>query len=118
MAEIFQPAIRPPMFTPHSAPMRMEPTRERLDKPFPRVTLRNTGGQTHVIIDRNQQGVELRGGDIKHDVEMPNEEIPPPQKQRAPTRLYDPDGKGLRNKPLHPIVVEGVGDMIAETEAA
>ena len=115
--EVRQTTIRPPLFTPHSAPMRMEAGRERLSKPFSRVTLKNTGAQTHVIIDRHQQGIELRGGDIKNDVEMLNEEIAHLQKQRAPGRLYDPDGKGLRERPQHPVVVEGVGDMIAQTEA-
>jgi hypothetical protein len=118
MPDEFTGSLRPPLFTPFNAPMRMEASQERLSQPYSRVTLKNTGGQTHVVIDRHQQGVELRGGETKHDVEMLNEEIAHLQRQRDPNRMYNPDGKGMRAKPLHPIVVEGVGDMIAATDKA
>lgn len=111
-------SLRPPMFTPFNAPMRMEAGQERLAQPYSRVTLKNTGAQTHVVIDRHQQGVELRGGETKHDIEMLNDEIAHLQRQRIPDRMYNPDGKGLRAKPLHPIVVEGVGDMITAADKA
>jgi hypothetical protein len=112
-----QSSIRPPLFTPHNAPMRMQASLDRLEQPYSRVTLRNTGPQVHVIIDRHQQGVELRPGEVKHDVEMLNEEIAHLQRQRDPGRLYNPDGRGMRPKPLHPVVIEGVGDMVAATDA-
>ena len=82
--------------------------------PYSRVTIFNSSEvQTHVVIDRFSQGHTLRPGERKHDVELPNDEIASFQAQRRPDRFYpttDPTKPG-RPKPLHPIVIEGIGPI-------
>jgi hypothetical protein len=70
--------------------------------------------QTHVVIDRFSHGHTLRPGERKHDIEMPNDEIAYFQEQRRPDRFYptiDPT-EPARPKPLHPIVIEGIGSIL------
>ncbi len=106
----------PPPDHPFFAAMRPEPSWERLQEANSRVTVTNTSDvQMHVVIDRFMVGHELRPGQ-KVEIEMTNDEIARFQDMRRPDRYYpatDP-AKPLRPKPLHPILIEGVGDMIAE----
>jgi hypothetical protein len=105
----------PPPDHPYFAPMRPEPSWERLQEPSSRVKVTNTSenGQIHVVIDRFMVGHELRGGQSV-EIEMINDEIARFQEMRRPDRYYpviDPAKPG-RPKPLHPIKIEGVGSMI------
>ena len=80
----------------------MDPKRAGL--PFSRVTVYNSSQvQTHIITDRYSRQHELRPGERKHDVELPNEDIEYFQRERRPDR-YFPSGEP---KPQHPIVIEG-----------
>ena len=77
--------------------------------PYTRVTLFNSSEvQTHIVIDRHSQPHKLLPGQRKRDVEMPNEEIAYFQEQRRPDRFYPGT---TRPKPLHPIVIEGIGPI-------
>jgi hypothetical protein len=82
--------------------------------PYSRVTIFNSSEvQTHIVIDRYSQPHMLRPGERKHDVELPNDEIANFQEQRRPDRFYptiDPT-KPAKPKPLHPIVIEGIGPI-------
>ena len=84
----------------------------RLALPYSRVTIFNSSeSQTHIVIDRFSQGHTLRPGERKHDVELPNDEIANFQEHRRPDRFFpvtDPNKPGMR-KPLHPIIIEGIG---------
>lgn len=110
-------AIRPPPPDhPYFAPMRPEPSWERLQEPSSRVRVTNTSEvQQHVVIDRFMVGHELRPGEAR-EIEMVNDEIARFQQMRLPGRFYpliDPAKPG-REKPLHPIKIEGVASMIDE----
>lgn len=111
-------AIRPPPPDhPYFAPMRPEPTWERLQEPSSRVRVTNTSenGQIHVVIDRFMVGHELRAGQSV-EIEMIHDEIARFQEMRRTDRYYpviDPQKPG-RAKPLHPIKIEGVASMIDE----
>jgi hypothetical protein len=110
-------AIRPPPPDhPYFAPMRPEPSWERLQEPASRVKVTNTSEmQQHVVIDRFMVGHELRPGQSV-EIEMLNDEIARFQEMRRPGRFYpviDPAKPG-REKPLHPIKIEGVASMIEE----
>ena len=80
--------------------------------PYSRVTIFNSSEvQTHIVIDRHSQPHTLQPGQRKRDVELTNDEIAYFQEQRRPDRFYpttDPTKPG-RPKPLHPIVIEGIG---------
>lgn len=107
----------PPPDHPYFAPMRPEPSWERLQEPSSRVRVTNTAenGQQHVVIDRFMVGHELRAGQSV-EIEMLNDEIARFQELRRPGRYYpviDPQKPG-REKPPHPIKIEGVGSMIEE----
>jgi hypothetical protein len=106
----------PPPDHPFFAPMRPEPSWERLQESFSRVMVTNTSlNQMHVVIDRFMVGHELRPGQ-KVEMEMVNDEIARFQEMRRPDRYYpviDPAKPG-RPKPLHPILIEGVGSMIED----
>ena len=82
--------------------------------PFSRMTIFNSSEvQTHIVIDRHQIGHTLLPGQRKHDIEMLNDEIANFQEQRRPDRFYpiiDPT-EPARPKPLHPIVIEGIGPI-------
>jgi hypothetical protein len=110
-------AVRPPPPDhPYFAPMRPEASWERLQEPSSRVTVTNTSEvQQHVVIDRFMVGHELRPGQ-KVEIEMLNDEIARFQEMRRPGRYYpviDPAKPG-REKPPHPIKIEGVASMIEE----
>jgi hypothetical protein len=98
---------------PYYAPMRPEPSKERLNAPSSRVIVKNTSEvQNHIVIDRFNVGHELRPGEAR-EMEMLNDEIAYFQEQRRPDRFYptiDPT-EPARPKPLHPIVIEGVGPI-------
>jgi hypothetical protein len=52
-------------------------------------------------------------GQRKRDIELPNEDVLYFQQQRSPDRLYPPGHKlEGQSKPLHPIIIEGVGSML------
>ena len=95
---------------PYYAPMRPEPSNERLNAPSSRVIVKNTSEvQNHIVIDRFNVGHELRPGE-RREMDMLDAEIANFQEQRRPDRFYptnDPDKPG-RPKPLHPIVIEGI----------
>ena len=84
----------------------------RLALPYSRVTIFNSSEvQTHIVIDRYSQPHTLRPGERKHDVELPNDEIANFQEHRRPDRFFpttDPTKPGMP-KPLHPIMIEGIG---------
>lgn len=108
----------PPLDHPYFAPMRPEPSWERLQEPHSRVRVTNTSEvQMHVVIDRFMVGHELRPGQ-KVEIEMINDEIARFQELRRPDRYYpanDP-ARPLRPKPPHPILIEGVGSMIEQAD--
>lgn len=80
------------------------PSQDRLGKPHSVVTLWNSSpDQTHIVIDRRNNGHELRPGDRKRHVEMLDEDIEYFLQQRAHNRV-DPFGVPY---PPHPVVVEG-----------
>ena len=85
---------------------------DRLALPYSRVTIFNSSeNQTHVVIYRFSQGHTLRPGERKRDVELPNDEIANFQEHRRPDRFFpvtDPNKPGMP-KPLHPIIIEGIG---------
>ena len=98
---------------PYFAPMRPEPSKERLNAPSSRVIVKNTSEQHHIVIDRFNVGHELRPGEAR-EMEMLNDEIANAsggnfQEQRRPDRFY-PGTTTL--KPLHPIIIEGVPSMV------
>jgi hypothetical protein len=113
MAESY-PNIRPPADSPLYAPMRPEPSWERLQTPSTRVTVRNTSDrQTHIVVDKYNVGHELQPGQ-KIEMELLNEEIARFQELRLPDRYFpmsDP-AKPAQLKPPHPIKIEGVGSLI------
>jgi hypothetical protein len=91
------------------------PDAEQLAKPYLRVALRHDGTQAnqHVIVDRYGIGHALHPGETKRDVELTHDMIASLQEQRRPDRLYPSTHmKAGQAKPLHPIVVEGVGSML------
>jgi hypothetical protein len=82
------------------------PSAERLAKPSQRVTVFNSHPlQTHIIRDRFMQGHELQPGQRK-EIELLAEDIQYFVRERDPSRRT-PLGVA---KPLHPIVIEGIGD--------
>ena len=94
---------------PYHAPMRPEPSKERLNAPSSRVVVKNTSEvQTHIVIDRFNVGHELRPGEAR-EMEMLNDEIASFQEQRRPDRFYPGT---TTPKPLHPIIIEGVPSMV------
>jgi len=107
-----QSLIVPPQFGPMNAPMRMEPSKERLAAPSSQVTVKNTSeAQTHIVVDRYNVGHELRPGE-KRNMEMLNDEIEAFRELRRPDRFYpanDPTKPG-RLKPPHPLVIEGISE--------
>jgi hypothetical protein len=94
----------------YHAPMRPEPTKERLEAPHQRVWVKNTSPhQNHIVIDRFNVGHELRPGE-RREMDMINAEIANFQEHRRPGR-YFPEiqaGDEPKPKPPHPIVIEGV----------
>ena len=98
---------------PYYAPMRPAPSCERLNAPSSRVIVKNTSEvQNHIVIDKYNVGHELRPGEAR-EMEMLNDEIASFREQRRPDRFYpasDPTKPG-RQKPLHPIVIEGIGPI-------
>ena len=73
---------------PYYAPMRPEPSKERLNAPSSRVIVKNTSEvQNHIVIDRFNVGHELRPGEAR-EMEMLNDEIANFQEQRRPDRFY------------------------------
>ena len=98
---------------PYYAPMRPEPSKERLNAPSSRVIVKNTSEvQNHIVIDRFNVGHELRPGEAR-EMEMLNDEIAYFQEQRRPDRFYPGT---TTPKPLHPIIIEGVPSMVQAGE--
>jgi len=94
---------------PYYAPMRPEPSKERLNAPSSRVIVKNTSEvQNHIVIDRFNVGHELRPGEAR-EMEMLDVEIANFQEQRRPDRFYPGT---TTPKPLHPIIIEGVPSMV------
>jgi hypothetical protein len=94
---------------PYYAPMRPEPSMERLNAPCSRVIVKNSSEvQNHIVIDRFNVGHELRPGEAR-EIEMLNDEIASFQEQRRPDRFF-PGTTTL--KPLHPIIIEGVPSTV------
>ena len=95
------------------APMRPEPSKQRLDAPSSRVMVKNTSEvQNHIVIDRFNVGHELRPGEAR-EMEMLNDEIANFQEQRRPDRFYPgiDTTEPARPKPPHPILIEGIGPI-------
>jgi hypothetical protein len=95
------------------APMRPEPTKERLAAPHQRVFVKNTSvNQNHIVIDRFNVGHELRPGE-RREMDMLEAEIANFQENRRPDRFYPEiePGEEPRQKPLHPILIEGVPEL-------
>jgi hypothetical protein len=102
------------------SPMRPEPSIERLSASHSRVMVTNTSSnQNHIVIDRFNVGHELRPGE-RREMVMLNDEIANFQEQRRPDRFYPETDRDdpPKAKPLHPIVIEGVPDMVDEVRAA
>jgi len=103
----------------YHAPMRPEPSPERLAADHSRVTVTNTSpNQNHIVIDRFNVGHELRPGE-KRELVMLNDEIANFQENRRPGRYY-PEiqaGDEPKPKPPHPILIEGVPDMVDDVRA-
>jgi hypothetical protein len=103
----------------YHAPMRPEPTKERLEAPSSRVTVQNTStNQNHIVIDRYNVGHELRPGE-RREMEMLNAEIASFQEHRRPGRFFpevDPAHPEGKMKPLHAILIEGVPELVAAEE--
>ena len=101
------------------APMRPEPTKERLDAKHTRVWVQNTSPvQNHIVIDRYNVGHELRPGE-RREMEMLDAEIANFQEHRRPGRFFpeiDPEHPEGKLKPLHPILIEGVPNLLVEEE--
>jgi len=100
----------------YHAPMRPEPSPERLAADHSRVMVKNTSpNQNHIVIDRFNVGHELRPGE-RREMDMLNDEIANFQEHRRPDRYYPEiqQGDTPKQKPLHPILIEGVGDMVEE----
>ena len=94
----------------YHAPMRPEPTKERLDAKHSRVMVKNTSEkQNHIVIDRYNVGHELRPGE-RREMEMLDIEIANFVEHRRPGRFYPEISPGdePKPKPLHPILIEGV----------
>ena len=76
--------------------------------------MKNTSeNQTHIVVDKYNEGHELKPGERK-EMEMLNEEIAAFQMHSLPDRYYpvnDPAAPG-RPKPKHAIQIEGVGSMV------
>lgn len=86
-------------------PIQITATRDRLDQPSQRVTIRNTSrAQKHIVIDRHMVGHELQPGQQIEDVEMLVSEIEYFLRERSPARR---DALG-RPKPIHPIEIVGL----------
>ena len=103
----------------HYSPMRPEPSIERLAADHSRVMVTNTSpNQNHIVVDRFNVGHELRPGE-RRELLMLNAEIANFQEQRRPDRYYPPveQGDEPRPKPLHPILIEGVGDLVDTVRA-
>jgi hypothetical protein len=94
-----------------AAPMRPEPTKERLDAAHQRVLVRNTStAQNHIVIDRYNVGHELRPGE-RREMDMLEVEIANFQEHRRPGRFFpeiDPEHPQGKQKPPHPILIEGI----------
>ena len=96
------------------SPMRPEPSIERLAADHSRVMVINTSpNQNHIVVDRFNVGHELRPGE-RRELVMLNDEIANFQEQRRPDRYYPAidQSEEPRPKPPHPILIEGVGDMV------
>jgi hypothetical protein len=97
-----------------AAPMRPEPTKERLEAAHQRVWVKNTSvNQNHIVIDRYNVGHELRPGE-RREMDMLEVEIANFQEHRRPDRYFpeiDPEHPQGKQKPLHPILIEGIPDI-------
>ena len=106
-----------PLSAQYHAPMRPEPTKERLDAKHTRVTVQNTSvNQNHIVIDRYNVGHELRPGE-RREMDMLDIEIASFQEHRRPGRFYpeiDPEYPEGKLKPLHPIVIHDVPNLASE----
>jgi hypothetical protein len=98
----------------YAAPMRPEPTKERLDAKHSRVWVKNTSErQNHIVIDRYNVGHELRPGE-RREMDMLDAEIANFQEHRRPGRFFpeiDPEHPAGKMKPLHPILIEGISEL-------
>jgi hypothetical protein len=100
-----------PLSAQFHAPMRPEPTKERLEAKHSRVMVKNTSSnQNHIVIDRFNVGHELRPGE-RREMDMLDSEIAGFVENRRPDRFYpevDPANPEMKPKPLHPILIEGI----------
>lgn len=99
---IAEPVGPAPNWPARMKPQSIIPTAERLDADHQLATLRNTDPvQTHIVIDRFQQGHELAAGQ-RAEIDMLVADIKYFQRQRRPNRIGN---NGQLLKP-HPILVE------------
>lgn len=103
----------------HHAPMRPEPSAERLRAHHTNVTVRNTSPlQNHIVIDRFNVGHELRPGEVR-EMDMVDTEIENFLENRRPGRFYpeiDPATPQGKPKPLHPIEIVGYSAKPSQDE--
>jgi hypothetical protein len=100
---VIKPEIQQPT-RPHPVPqMMIMPTPGRLDAEHQRVHIRNTGAQTHIVVDRHYNGVEIAPGQTV-EVDMLVEDIASFQELARPDRGVYTSGH-LVGKPLpqHPL---------------
>jgi hypothetical protein len=100
---VVKPEIQQPT-RPHPVPqMMIMPTPGRLDAEHQRVHIRNTGAQTHIVVDRHYNGVEIAPGQTV-EVDMLAEDIASFQELARPGRGVYTSGH-LVGKPLpqHPL---------------
>jgi hypothetical protein len=106
----------PPLNSPYFSSQRPEPSWERLNAPCSRVWVKNTSEmQTHIVIDKYNNGHELKPGERK-EMELLNEEIAVFQSHSLSDRYFPTDDPAMpgRPKPKHPIQIEGVASMIEQ----
>jgi len=99
---VAEPVGPAPNWPARMKPQSIIPDQKRLDSEHQLATLRNTDpAQTHIIIDRFQQGHELAPGQ-RAEIDMLVADVKYFQRQRRPNRIGN---NGQLLKP-HPIVVE------------
>ncbi len=101
---VTEPVGPAPNWPARMKPQAIIPTEARLKAEHQLAMVHNSDpAQTHIIIDRFQQGHEVHPGQ-RHEIDMLVEDIKYFQRQRRPNRMAS-NGQMLR---LHPIIIEGV----------
>jgi hypothetical protein len=100
---VIKPEIQQPT-RPHPVPqMMIMPPPGRLDEKHQRVKVMNTGPQTHIVVDRNYNGIEIAPGQTV-EIDMTVDDIAAFQELTRPGRGFYTSGH-LVGKPLpqHPL---------------